>query len=173
MKKLLVSIVLGATMTVSSFAAGSAFGQPALQVASASCTGSPLILSSNNIIITSITILSTNFATVRFYDTVLTNAPYFGTNYTTAAYVSPLAYATNIVTSFVGYNGYTNFYTNSGWATVLVTNGITTNALPAQGSFATIPNVVASYDAQMTFSSGATVYCSTNAQIIYYYRLNR
>src|ERR1043165_2089840 len=77
------------------------------------------LVSTNRASVYSIELTSTNAATVTLYDCdhiaynyALGNC--FGTNYTNAAFVTVINYSTNLTTSFVGYNGYTNWYTNNG-----------------------------------------------------------
>lgn len=136
--------------------------------------GVPFTILTNNLTIFSVQILSTNLTFVNFYDCSSTNLPYSGTNYVTAAYPAPQSYTTNLVTSYVGSNGYTNWYTNANVQfTYSVTNAAATNALAPIGSFAAIPNVVASYGSEMLFSQGVTVWSPLNATIIFYYRPNR
>lgn len=154
---------------------GGSTGTPAsISAAVTIVGGTPITLITNNVVITGIQIISTNSTFVNFYDCGSTNLPYSGTNYVTAAYAYPASLTTNLVTSFVGYNGYTNYYTNANVNfTYTTTNAAATNALAPLGSYAAVSGVLCSYDANMLFSAGISVYCPNTVTLIYYYRINR
>ena len=137
----------------------------------------PFSVSSNNITIQSVSVLTPlGSGSVSFYDVGTTNPPFYGTNvmyYTNASYVSYANGPTNLVTSFVGYNGYTNYYTNVGTFTYFTTNAAATNALPYQGIFALMSGVVGTYNNPMSFQQGAVAIATTNATLIIYYTPNR
>jgi hypothetical protein len=114
-------------------------------------------------------------ATVTFYDTPNTNAPTatggnYGPYYVLGAGPAIASYTTNIVSSYVGYNGVTNWYTNSGQFTYTVTNGITTNASAPVGSFFAINNAIGNYGVNILCQQGLAITTSSNVSMILYYR---
>lgn len=175
-KSLSFTVALGIS-TISAFAlpGSGGTGSPASIAGSITLVGgTPITLITNNIVITGLQIISTNSTFVSFYDCGTTNLPYSGTNYVTSAYAFPTSITTNLVTSFVGYNGYTNYYTNANVNfTYTATNAAATNALAPLGTYAAVSGVLCSYDANMLFGAGVSVYCPNTVTLIYYYRINR
>ncbi len=179
MKKLLTivgSLTAGTCLLIA--AGGTGFtGSPAPQVTVVSVTaGIPALVMTNNVTVVNVT-LSTTAASggslARFFDCPTTNAPYSGTNYVNASYVSYASYTSNYVTSYVGYNGFTNWYTNTGSWTLATTNAANTNALPVKGA-AYIPyNTIATLDTPMAFQQGVVVVASSNTTAVIYYIPNR
>lgn len=128
------------------------------------------LLSTSAANVYSIELSSDKAATVEFFDCEQLTAPAYGTNYTNAAYVSRTTYATNYVTSMVGFNGMTNFYTNAGLWTVTTTNAANTNRLPTMiaGTIGANQSKVILTDAM--FTRGITVKVSTNVDLVLNYR---
>lgn len=106
---------------------------------------------------------------VKFYDQNTLAAPFFGTNYTNGGYVSVSTYPTNIVTSFVGYNGVTNWYTNTGQFTYYTTNAGSTNILPLMGAFVVGANSMAVYNVDQLHRKGIVITANTNVSIVINY----
>lgn len=113
---------------------------------------------------------SVNPVIVDFYDSKQITAPAFGTNYTNATFVSKTTFATNIVTENIGSTGTTNYLTNVGVFTLLVTNTANTNQLPKVASFAVGANGAILADTDLIFARGVSVRPSTNVTVILYYR---
>lgn len=130
------------------------------------------ILLSTNCSVYSIQLLSAiNPVTVDFYDSAQITAPAFGTNYTNAAFVSTVSYASNaVVTANIGATGFTNYLTNSGIYTLLVTNAAATNVLPKMVSLAVGANLSIQSDVDITFARGVSVRPTTNVTIILGYK---
>lgn len=133
-------------------------------------TNAVSLLTTNRASVYAIEISSDKAGVVDLYDSDTLADPYFGTNYVNASYVSRLTYATNIVSSYVGTTGVTNFYTNTGVFTASVTNAASTNALPKLVSLAFGANVAQTYNIDALFVRGITARHSTNLNIILYYR---
>jgi len=141
-------------------------------IADATFPENTVILTTNRVNAYSVELTATANALVNFYDIDVTNAPYYGTNYVNASYVSRTSYTTNLVTSFVGYNGYTNWYTNQGIFTLTVTNAANTNALAPLFSAAIGPNVLTTYSVDALFARGLVAVATkgTNINIVVNYR---
>lgn len=77
----------------------------------------------------SVKVWSTSPTTLQFYDANVMTAPYYGTNYVTAQYTSRVTSPTTNVTEYVGYGGYTNYYTNIGVSTIGIVSMASTNQL--------------------------------------------
>lgn len=103
------------------------------------------VLLSTRATIKSVQIMATNNTVVEFYDQNTVAAPYYGTNVVVGAYQSRTSYTTNYAYSYIDFGGYTNWYTNSGIATVLVTNAAATNRLPISGAFSATANDMGDY----------------------------
>lgn len=128
-------------------------------------------LSTNRASVYSVEITAAANAQVDFYDSTILAAPQYGTNYTNAQWVGRISYATNYVTSFVGYNGYTNWYTNAGIWTLNQTNAANTNVLPVLFSAVVAGSTYAVYNADALFANGITVRCiGTNVALVVNYR---
>lgn len=130
------------------------------------------ILLSTNVHVYQIQLASSvNAVTADFYDCSQITAPAFGTNYTNAAFVSKVSYASNaIVTENIGATGYTNYLTNAGIYTLLVTNAAATNLLPKQVSLAVGANQTIVADVDALFARGVSIRPSTNVSVTLYYR---
>lgn len=131
-----------------------------------------IIMSTNRASVYQIEITATANTKVDFYDMDATNAPYWGTNYVNSAYATRVTYSTNLVTSFVGNNGYTNWYTNVGVYTLTVTNAANTNALSPMFSAVVAGNTYAVYNVDALFVRGvvAVATAGTNVNLVVYYR---
>lgn len=154
-------------------AIGLTFGLEAASLSYNTTTnGGVYILSTNRASVYQIEVTAGNAALLNFYDCDTLTQPVFGTNYTNAAYVSRTTYATNLVTSFVGYNGYTNWYTNLGVFTINVTNAIATNHLPLLFSAVVAANTYAVYNVDALFVRGIAleVPTGTNISVVVNYR---
>ena len=175
MKKLstLVS-VLGFSALVA-FGANGYTGGPTPSIMTVTLTpGVATALITNNITVQGVSFLTpSGMGLVSLYDSYNTAAPYYGTNYVTSSYVSRAGYATNYVTSYVGYNGYTNWYTNAGYWTYTVTNAAATNALSPQGLYPVISGVISTYNTPASFQQGVVALATTNTTAIIYYTPNK
>lgn len=119
----------------------------------------------------SVELSSSANAVVDLYDSTIVAAPQYGTNYTNAQWVGRLTYATNYVYSFVGYNGFTNWYTNAGVWTINVTNAANTNVLPVMFGGVVAGGTYAVYTADALFANGITArVVGTNVAIVISYR---
>lgn len=105
-----------------------------------------------------ITVSSTNNVALDFFDNSVITAQPYGTNYVTASYISSAGYTTNIVTSYVGINGFTNWYTNTGYFTYSVTNAAGTNRLVPTLSMVNGANMVTSQAADALFTRGVSIF---------------
>lgn len=129
------------------------------------------LLFTNRASVYNIEITCTANALVNFYDCDSLAAPFFGTNYTNASYVSRTTYSTNYVTSFVGYNGFTNWYTNAGVWTLTSTNAANTNALTPAFSVSSAANTYTTVNTDAVFARGVSVVVTgTNVSLVVNYR---
>ena len=172
------SIVAGVSLAVSAFAAGGTgfTGAPAATAQVVTLTaGVPVTILTNNVTVQSVQILTAaTSAVVSFYDCATTNAPYGGTNYVnTNTWYSTASYATNYATSFIGYNGVTNSYTNVGQWTYFVTNTGVTNLLVPQGAFAAVSGAITTVANPMAFQQGVSILSPSNATVIVYWTPNK
>lgn len=119
--------------------------------------GGTFVLLSSRAHASTIILTGTNTTTVYLYDMNTLAAPYFGTNTTNAAYTSKASYPTNIATSFVDYQGLTNWYTNTGTYTYLVTNAVGTNALTPIAVLSVGSGIPVVYTGDWLFSKGISV----------------
>lgn len=159
MKKLIVGILL--LVAVASQAA----------VLSTNVTvGGVHLLSTARASVYSIEVISDKNVTVDFYDCDTKADPYYGTNSVSAAYVSRTSYATNIASSYIASNGYTNWYTNSGIFTYSVTNTAATNALPKMATIVAAANTYNVHNVDAIFTRGIAILTTTNANIVVNYR---
>ncbi len=179
MKKLLTILgvsVIGVAVVIAAGGTGYT-GAPSPSVLVVSLTaGVAKIALTNNVEVVNVTLNTTAAAggsLVRFFDSSSTNDPYYGTNYVNASYVSTASYASNVVTSYVGYNGYTNWYTNTGSYTLYTTNAANTNNLPAKGAAFVPYNAIATLDTPMAFQQGISVLANSNSTAVIYYIPNR
>ena len=129
------------------------------------------LLMTNRASVYSVEVTSSGSATLNFYDCASLAAPLYGTNYTNAQWVGRSTYATNYVYSFIGNNGFTNWYTNAGVWTVNVTNAANTNVLPVMFGAVVAGGTYAVYNADALFAQGVSVGCTgTNVSIVVNYR---
>jgi len=166
MKKLLViASLLGLTLNVG-----------AATIATNMPTAALHLLSTNRASVYSIELTSTNSATVYLYDCdrvaySATAGNCWGYQYTNASYITVVQQPSTNVLNYVGYNGYTNWYTNVGASVTFSTNAIATNNLPIIGAFAIAPNTYAVYNTEMLFSRGLIATSSAaNVSIVVNYR---
>lgn len=162
-KKLLLISAIGAAFVLPSKALTISTNLPA---------NGTYLLSTNNASVYSVEITSSSVAMLQFFDMDSLAAPYYGTNSTNGAWVGRLTYPTNYVTSFIGYNGYTNYYTNVGMWTISQTNAASTNALSPLFTAVTAGNTYAVYNVDALFSRGISVLANpcTNVSIVINYR---
>lgn len=135
-------------------------------------TGGMHLLTADRANVQNITISSDKAVTVNLYDSDNMAAPYYGTNSVTGAYPTRLTYTTNYVTTFVGQNGFTNWYTNAGLWTITITNAAATNAL-SHLDFVIAANTAVSYDVGALFVNGITMRTTTNASVVLNYNSGR
>lgn len=132
-------------------------------------TGGTYLISTNRASVYQVELTSTTGTLVQFYDAESLAAPYYGTNYVSAAYPYRSTYATNYVTSYIGSNGYTNWYTNAGVWTVTLTNAAATNALRTLGAFVVSANTYAVYNTDMLAARGLVFTTTTNVAVVVNY----
>jgi hypothetical protein len=168
MKKLFTSIGLAALFTASSFGA-----QISTNATTADAGGSIFLLTTNRASVYSVELTATYPAFVRFFDQDVTTAPYYGTNYVTAAYAGVSQYNTNYVTSFIGQNGITNWYTNQGVYTYSTSVSAATNALSPGASFVVAGGTYAIYNTDALFVRGIVMHSTTNVSVVVNYRPGR
>lgn len=164
MKKLLLSIA----MMVSCFAVAQQ-----VQVTNLNYTGtSPTVakpIFTNRVHVTSVTLVSPNNNTVVEFFNQVTNTTLYGTNVVIPAYVSKGVAQSNIVSTYIQADtGITNWYTNAGIFTYMITNAAATNALAPVGVFIGGANPV-TYTVDWLCERGLSVRVSTNANIVLYY----
>lgn len=136
--------------------------------------GVPIIAITNNVTVVGITLTTSSLSSlITFYDCNTIAAPQLGTNYVTQSYTSRAGFATNFVTTFVGYNGVTNWYTNQGYWTYNITNAASTNTLPPQASLFANNTTIASYNNNVSFQQGVSILATSNATAIIYYTPNK
>lgn len=111
--------------------------------------------------------------TVQLYDCQSIAAPFFGTNYTNAAYSNYIQYATTMVSSYTGTTGFTNFYTNVGIFSLMVSNAPATNVLPVIGAFTVASGTAVTYNMDALFARGICAFISSNVTGIISYRTGR
>ena len=160
MKKFITSAVLGIAFALSA--------QAAIMTLNTT-TNNVYLLSTNGVDVQSIAVSSAYSASVELFDLDTLAAPYYGTNKVTSAYATRTSFPTNYVTSYVGFTGYTNWYTNAGRWTLVTTNAAATNSLVPLSAFAIGANQVANSDDPVTFAKGITVRANTNTTIVIYY----
>lgn len=110
-------------------------------------------------------------STLLFYDQNTLAAPYYGTNWYWSAYATNFTYATNYVTTFIGYNGVTNYTTNAGVWTISVTNAAGTNLLPVVTAAVVNANQTAVYTPTPppVFAKGVVLTVFTNVGVTIFY----
>lgn len=132
--------------------------------------GNTFLLLSDRASVYSVEISASVAGLVRLYDQSTVAAPYYGTNYVTAEYTGRSSYATNIVSTYVGFNGMTNRYTNSGIFTYETTVAAATNALNPSAAFSVAAGTYAVYSTDALFTRGIAVHSTTNVSIVINYR---
>jgi hypothetical protein len=154
----------------------SAFGQGLL---STNITASGVhLLTTNRIKVYQIEVATTNAQTFRFYDndnTTSTGAGlatpgFHGTNVVTGATYSRIMYPTNYASSFVSQSGFTNWYTNSGIYSLLVTNTQATNVLAASTVIATGGAETRLVGVDALFTRGVVVGATGTGSLTLYYK---
>lgn len=138
----------------------------------ASAANATFLLFTNRASIYNVILTGPYNALVNMYDCDSVTAPYYGTNYTlNSNLVTVSSFATNIVGTFVGSNGYTNYSTNTGIYTYNTTNTLLqTNALTPLLSFPVAANTFETFNTDALFTRGLTVIVTTNVTITVYYR---
>lgn len=138
----------------------------------ASASSQTFLLTTNRAYVYSVTLSGAYNTLLSLYDCDSVAAPYYGTNYTTTSnLVSVTQYTTNIASSYVGSNGYTNWTTNSGVFTLYSTNSaLTTNALSPLLSFPVAANTFEVFNADALFVRGITAIVPTNVSVVITYR---
>lgn len=162
MKKLLLTIGLCAAATFSTFAQ--------FPIATNTTLGGVHLLSTNRASIYSIELTSDKSVTVSLFDQDTLDAPYYGTNSVNAAYTISLRYPTNYVTSYIGQNGITNWYTNAGIYTYSSPVAANTNALTPGGVFVVGAGTYAVYNTDLLFTRGIVMVSTTNVSAVVNYR---
>lgn len=131
------------------------------------------LLSTNGMSVYSVEITGAYPANVVLYDMDSIAAPYYGTNYTTSAWTGRTSSLVTNATSFVGYNGYTNWYTNITMQISSQANAAATNNLPPMGSFAVSGGSYAVYNTDIMLSRGLCVLVNTNVSLVINYRTGK
>lgn len=127
------------------------------------------LLTTNRASIYSVELYSTQAQTVKLFDQNTLASPYYGTNYATAAFPVRTVYSTNYITSYVGYNGYTNWYTNAGIFSITTTNSGVTNELSSQ-AFIVPASAYAVYNTDILCAKGIVLLTTTNVSVVINYR---
>src|SRR5882757_7781416 len=112
MKKLILISALCFSMTLAS-KAGVFAGTLTTPNGALSGTTNVFQITTNRANVYQVMLSSTATGVAQLYDSDITNAPQFGMFYTNSSWITRGNYATNQVTSFIGQNGITNWYTNS------------------------------------------------------------
>lgn len=133
-------------------------------------TNSVYLITTNRANVYQVDISSDKQVSFQLFDCDSLADPYFGTNYVNAAYVYRISYPSNIATSFVGNNGYTNWYTNSVMYMAKLTNSASTNALTPLISGSCAANGHVTYNVDALFIRGISAAVTTNAAIVLEYR---
>lgn len=135
------------------------------------------LISTNRMKVYSIEVSSTNAFNYRFYDTDNTTVTptssatgWWGTNFVSGQQISRTTYLTNIASSYVGYNGFTNWYTNAGLYTLTTTNAQATNAMSPSVAISTGGAETRVTYVDAIFTRGVAVQTSGNGSITIYYR---
>ena len=144
--------------------------QAASLVVNATTNGFYLI-STNRASVYSVEITGAYPGVVTLYDCDSIAAPFFGTNYTNAAYTSRTSYASNaIVNSWTNLQGIVSWFTNAGLYTITTTNAANTNALPAMAAFVVAGGTYAVYNIDALFARGISATITTNVSLVINYR---
>lgn len=177
MKKILFGIGVSAllsTTVIAGFSNGFTGSPAPIPIVVNAVAGVPIIAVTNNVTVIGITLTTSATASlVSFYDCPSLADPIRGTNYLTSSYISRAGFSTNYVTSYVGYNGYTNFYTNQGFWTYNVTNAAATNVLAPQAALFANNTTIASYNNSVSFQQGVSILAQSNTTVVLYYIPNK
>jgi hypothetical protein len=171
MKKLFLGIAFGASIalaSVNSFA-GVFAGTITTPSGALSGTTNVIQITTNRVNVTQIMLSSTATGVAQFYNQDNTNAPFFGMYYTNASYWTRLSYASNVVTSFVGQNGVTNWYTNAYQYFYNSTNAAGTNELAPMAALAFTANIPVVLNVDMLCERGLAIRTTTNVSYVIYY----
>lgn len=133
-------------------------------------TNGTYLATTNRANVYQVELTSTTGATITLFDCESLAAPYAGTNYVNEAYTNRSAVLATNATSFVGYNGYTNWYTNVTFVTTNLVTAKNTNSLPVMGTFVVGANGYAIYNVDMLFVRGICARADTNASVVFNYR---
>ena len=171
MKKLFIAALITVT-GLSSFAQG-------LLVTNLSASGTHL-LTTNRVRIYQVEVAATNAQTFRFYDNdnathtgaSLANPGFWGTNFVSGLSYTRVTWPSNVVSSFVGQTGFTNWYTNSGMFSLLVTNVQTTNVMSPLVSIATGGAETRLVGVDALFTRGVVIGGTGAGSITLYYRFD-
>lgn len=171
MKKILVLASL-----VAGIAANAAVISTNLNVTGVTGGSTVFLLTTNRASTSSVIISSPSTCVISLYDCSSIASPLYGTNYTISAnYTNMVTYPTNYTYSFIGNNGYTNWYTNSGVWTQPTTVTAGTYALQPIAVFPVAANTAVTYDLNATFSQGIAALCqnTTNTALVIYYKAGK
>jgi len=143
-----------------------AFGQYFINAYSTT-GGTPLTVSSNNLIIDTITVTAAtaNLTTAKFYDSAS------GTNYVAPAYTYKIGYPTNITQVFTNESNIYITNTYKGWYTGTATTSASTNEIPPVATFAIPGSTQVSRNVRIGTIQGLTLLTDQNAVITLQYRL--
>jgi hypothetical protein len=134
----------------------------------------PVILLTNNVQVVNVQAsVPSGSGMVYIYDHNNAAAPYYGTNWVSSAYVAQVQYPTNFVTTYVGYNGYTNYYTNVGLWTATITNAAATNALSPQATLPVYASMINQLTTPVMCNLGISVVATVNCSVVISYIPNR
>lgn len=142
-------------------------------LSAAPAVGSTVVLSATGRKVYNITLVSPSATlanTVTFFDQSTLADPLYGTNYLSAAFTNRVSWATNYVTSYVGYNGVTNAWTNVGTWSVSYLVAASTNALTPAATYVVGPAGTVDSSVDFMFTRGIVYRVTTNALINVYYR---
>lgn len=171
MKKLFLSIAFGASIALAGFNSYAGVFAGTLTTPNGALSGTTNVfqITTNRINVTQIMLSSAATGVAQFYNMDNTNAPFFGMYYTNAPYWTRLSYSTNQVTSFVGQNGITNWYTNNYQYFYNVTNSAGTNELSPLAALAFTANLPVVLNVDMLCERGLTLRTTTNVSYVIYY----
>lgn len=169
MKLKFFSLIAGVLLLASNSFAGVFAGTVTTPNGALSGTTNVFQITTNRVNVTQIMLSSTATGVAQFYNSDNTNAPFFGMYYTNAPYWTRLHYPSNVVTSFVGQNGFTNWYTNAYEYYYFSTNGANTNELSPLAALAFTANIPAVINIDMLCERGLTLRTTTNVSYVIYY----
>ena len=169
MKKFILSLTLG-VLSVVSAQAGIISGTLTTPGGIFQGAGTNVFLiSTNRANIYQIQLSSTASGTFSIFDADNTNAPFLGIYYTNAPYISRASFNTNSVTSMVGQNGITNWYTNNYQWVYNVTNAANTNLLSPIAAAAFGANIPVVLTVDALCARGIVINTTTNVNYIILY----